>query len=98
MRLRRKDAARQRARSGGRDFTRYHLVIDEVERPHQNKRNAIRSMVEELAARGTPLAEIRKLMPERVMRSWPAASSTPTPLPRPYPQPTPRPTWAAGTY
>lgn len=68
VRLRRKDVARERARSDGRDFTRYHIVVDGVERPHQNKRNAIRTMVEELAARGAPLAEMRRLLPERKMR------------------------------
>lgn len=68
VRLRRKDVARERARSGGRDFTRHHIVVDGVERPHQNKRNAIRSMVEVLAERQAPLAEIRRLMPEPVMR------------------------------
>jgi len=35
VRLRRKDVARERARSGGRDFTRYHVIVDGVERPHQ---------------------------------------------------------------
>ncbi|MDP1804696.1 MAG: hypothetical protein Q8K72_05985, partial [Acidimicrobiales bacterium] len=44
---------------------------DGIERAHQNKRNAIRTMVEELAARGAPLAEIRALLPERVMRVVP---------------------------
>jgi len=71
VRLRRKDVARERARSDGRDFTRYHIVVDGQERPHQNKRNAIRTMVEELAERGAPLAEIRRLLPERVMRAVP---------------------------
>jgi len=67
VRLRRKDAARHGPAAAGAT-SRYHLVVHGVEWPHQNKRNAIRSMVEELAAPGTPLAEIRKLMPERVMR------------------------------
>ena len=71
VRLRRKDVARERARTDGRDFTRFHIVVDGIERAHQNKRNAIRTMVEELAARGAPLAEIRTLLPERVMRVVP---------------------------
>jgi hypothetical protein len=70
-RLRRKDVARERARSEGRDFTRYHIVVDGLEGPHQNKRNAIRTMVEALAGRGMPLARIRALLPERVMRVVP---------------------------
>jgi len=40
VRLRRKDVARERARSDGRDFTRFHIVVDGVERAHQNKRTA----------------------------------------------------------
>lgn len=71
VRLRRKDVARERARSDGRDFTRFHIVVDGAEHPHQNKRNTIRTMVELLAARGVPLAEIRRLLPERVMRVVP---------------------------
>ncbi|HVF15184.1 MAG TPA: hypothetical protein VM942_11330 [Acidimicrobiales bacterium] len=34
-----------------------------MEGPDQNKRNAIRTMVAELAARGAPLAEILQLLP-----------------------------------
>lgn len=71
VRLRRKEVARERTRTDGRDFTRFHIVVDGVEGPHQNKRNAIRTMVEELAARGAPLAGIRTLLPERVMRVVP---------------------------
>lgn len=68
VRLRRKDVARERARNDSRDFSRYHIVVDGDVGPHQNKRNAIRTMVEHLAARGAPLVEIRKLLPDRVMR------------------------------
>ena len=71
VRLRRKDVARERSRTEGKDYTRYHIIIDGDEGPHQNKRNAVRSMVEALAARGAPLSEIRKLLPERVMRVLP---------------------------
>jgi hypothetical protein len=71
VRLRRKDVARERARSAGRDFTRYHIVIDGEALAHQNKRNAVRTMVEQLALRGVPLAEMRKLLPERDMRVLP---------------------------
>ncbi len=69
VRLRRKDAAaREQARSGGRDFTRYHVVVEGVALPNQNKRNAVRTMVEQLAARGVALAEIRATLPNRAMR------------------------------
>ncbi len=71
VRLRRKDAARERARADGRDFTRYHVVVDGAELPDQNKRNAVRVMVEQLAARGVPLPEIRAVLPERVMKVLP---------------------------
>jgi hypothetical protein len=44
VRLRKKDAARERS-SDGRDFTRYHIIVDGRELPDQNKRNAVRVMV-----------------------------------------------------
>lgn len=66
VRLRRKDAARDRARTGGRDLTRYHIVVDGNEFPDQNKRNAIRIMVQQLAERGAPLAEIYNIIPKRM--------------------------------
>jgi hypothetical protein len=53
VRLRRKDVARERARSAGRDFTRYHIAIDGEALAHQNKRNAVRTMVEQLRARAS---------------------------------------------
>jgi hypothetical protein len=71
VRLRRKVVARERASSDGRDLTRFHIVVDGVEGADLNKRNAIRTMVEELFHRGVPLAEIRSLLPERVMRVVP---------------------------
>lgn len=71
VRLRRKDAARVRARSDGRDFTRYHVVVEGVELPDQNKRNSIRVMIEQLAARGVALSGIRSVMPDRAFRVLP---------------------------
>ena len=47
---------------GGRDFTRYHIVIDGRELPAENKRNAVRLMIAELTKAGVPLAEIRAQM------------------------------------
>jgi hypothetical protein len=72
VRLRRKDAARDRARTDGRDFTRYHVIVEGSELPDQNKRNAIRVMIEQLAARGVPLPKIRAILPERAFRVLPA--------------------------
>ena len=68
VRLRRKDAARERARTDGRDFTRYHVVVEGVALPHLNKRNAVRTMVEQLASRGVGLDEIRAALPDRAFR------------------------------
>ena len=68
VRLRRKDVARERARTDGRDFTRYHVVVEGVALPHQNKRNAVRTMVEQLASRGVALAAIEATMGSRAMR------------------------------
>lgn len=61
VQLRKKGAARERARRDTRDFTRYHIVVDGSELPDENKRNAIRVMVRELTARGTQLSEIEGL-------------------------------------
>lgn len=58
VQLRKKGAARDRARRDTRDFTRYHIVVDGNELPDENKRNAIRVMVQELAAKGVKLSEI----------------------------------------
>lgn len=41
----------------------------------ENKRNAVRTMVEQLALRGVPLAEMRKLLPERDMRVLPGCDA-----------------------
>ena len=71
VRVGRKDAARDRARADGKDYTRYHVVVDGAELPDQNKRNAVRVMVEQLADRGVPLVEIRKTLPGARMRVVP---------------------------
>lgn len=71
VKLRRKDAARERARSDGRDFTRYHVIVEGHELPHENKRNAVRVMVQQLAERGVALEKIRAALPEKVMRVLP---------------------------
>jgi hypothetical protein len=72
VKLRRKDAARDRAGRGvGRDYTRYHIVVDGHDLPAQNKRNAIRTMIEQLVERGVAPATIRALMPDRRLRIVP---------------------------
>jgi hypothetical protein len=66
VRLRKKDAARERARRDGRDFTRYHIIVDGTELPEQNKRNAMRVMIDQLAKKGVPLEEIYSIVPKRM--------------------------------
>lgn len=58
VRLGRKEAARERTRTTGRDLTRYHIVVDGEPLPALAKRQAARTMIEHLAARGVPLTEI----------------------------------------
>lgn len=71
VRLRRKDAARDRARAGRRDYTRYHIAVDGHELPAQNKRHAIRTMIEQLVQRGVEPSAIRHLLPDRRLRVLP---------------------------
>ena len=68
VRLRRKDAARERARAEGRDYSRYHVVVAGAELPAENKRHAMRVLIERLAASGVSLDAIRSHLPERKMR------------------------------
>jgi hypothetical protein len=68
VKMRRKEAARERASSSdGRDFTRYHVVVDGVELPDENKRGAIRAMVTQLVARGVSPGRIKAVMPPRAL-------------------------------
>jgi hypothetical protein len=74
IKVRRKEAERERARSraaDGRDLTQYHIVVDGRELPAEPKRQAIRIMVEQLAAKGVSLRAIHEVMPERGMRRLP---------------------------
>lgn len=59
VQLRRKGAARERARTSGRDLTRYHIIVDGNALPDENKRNAVRVMVEQLVARGVKPSELK---------------------------------------
>ena len=52
VRLRRKDKQQERVSSDGRDFTRYHVIVDGQVLPDENKRHAVRTMVQQLVARG----------------------------------------------
>lgn len=63
VQLRKKGAARERARRDTRDFSRYHVIVDGTELPDENKRNAVRVMVRELVNRGVPVNDIVALFP-----------------------------------
>nr|MBA2324231.1 hypothetical protein [Pseudonocardiales bacterium] len=73
VRLRRKQAeAEKTSSSDGRDFTRYHILVDGRELPAENKRNAVLLMITELARAGVGLGDIRAHMAsDRQMRSVP---------------------------
>jgi hypothetical protein len=65
VRLRRKEMARERSRTAtdGRDLTRFHIVVDGDVLPAENKRNAVRVMVDQLHRRGVQLADIKTVLP-----------------------------------
>jgi hypothetical protein len=68
VRMRRKEAAQERSvRTDGRDFTRYHVIVDGHELPDENKRNTVRVMVEQLVARGITPDRIKAVMHARAM-------------------------------
>lgn len=71
VRIRRKDAARDRARRDGRDFSRFHIIVNGQELPDENKRNSIRVMVQQMAAQGVAITEIQKLLPDRAFKIVP---------------------------
>ena len=67
VQLRKKDAARERARrAGSKDYTRYHIIVDGESLPDENKRNAMRVMVEQLVERGASLPRIQSVIPKRM--------------------------------
>lgn len=63
VQLRKKGAARERARRDTRDFTRFHIVVDGQELADENKRNAMRVMVQQLVAKGVSPAQLRDHFP-----------------------------------
>lgn len=62
VRLRRKDQQQERVTSDGRDFTRYHIVVDGQVLPDENKRHAVRTMVERLIESGVPARSIADVL------------------------------------
>ena len=69
VRVRRKEQQRERVQRDGRDFTRYHVIIDGEERPPANKRTAMRLFVTSLVERGVSLEAIRQQLHPRCLRS-----------------------------
>jgi hypothetical protein len=68
VRVRRKDQERERSRTDGRDFTRYHVVLDGESLPDENKRKAVRSMVANLIERNCPAERIAEILGPRKFR------------------------------
>lgn len=66
VRIRRKETARERATGSTRDYTRFHVVVDGHELPAENKRNAVRLMIEQLTARGAPLELVYETISKRM--------------------------------
>lgn len=71
VKIRRKDSARDRKQHDGRDLTRYHVIVDGDELPDENKRNAIRVMIDQLVSRGTPISKVREVLPDRALKVLP---------------------------
>jgi hypothetical protein len=67
VKLRRKDVARERAGRQNRDFARFHVVVEGEKLPHENKRNALRVLVEQLVRKGVPLSAIKSFLPPAKM-------------------------------
>lgn len=62
VRLRRKDQQQERVSSDGRDFTRYQVIVDGVVLPDENKRHAVRTMVEKLIEGGVAARAIAEVL------------------------------------
>jgi hypothetical protein len=80
VKVRRKDAAAAKARADGKDYTRYHIIVDGDELPAENKRQAVRVMVTELVKRGAAPSDIRDVLPQRVMKALPGQVSPGLPV------------------
>jgi hypothetical protein len=68
VRVRRKDQERERSRTDGRDFTRFHIVVDGEPLEDENKRKAIRTMVAKLIERNCPAEHIAQIIGPRKFR------------------------------
>lgn len=68
VRVRRKDQERERSRTSGRDFTRYHVVVDGQLLPDENKRKAVRTMVAQLIAHDCSAERMAEILGPRKFR------------------------------
>jgi hypothetical protein len=80
VKIRRKDAAAAKAHADGKDYTKYHVIVDGVEMPAENKRNAVKVMVQELVKAGAAPSAIREALPLRVMKALPGEVSPGQPV------------------
>ncbi|WP_433285545.1 hypothetical protein [Micromonospora sp. CA-244673] len=63
IRVGRKVAEQERRGSDNRDWTRYHIVVDGQVLPDENKRRAVRLMIQKLIERGVAAAAIGRVLP-----------------------------------
>ncbi len=68
VRVRRKDQERERSRTGGRDFTRFQVVIEGEALADESKRRAVHTMVAKLIERDCPAERIAQILGPRKFR------------------------------
>jgi hypothetical protein len=71
VKVRRKEAAAERARTGGRDLTKYSIVRGDTAGPATNKRHAVLEMVKALHEGGIPLEDIKQVVQQSRILSVP---------------------------
>lgn len=73
VKLRRKEIARERSNTAanGRDFTRYHVIVNGKESEPLKKRQAILKMITELGQAGVPYDAMAPMLFNRALRSVP---------------------------
>jgi hypothetical protein len=77
VRLRKKEAATERARADSRDLTKYVILRRGVSGPVQTKRGAMLEMVQALHTAGIPMSKIKDVLPSARMRVIPAVGLDP---------------------
>lgn len=69
VRMRRKEAERERATGDSRDLTRYVVTVDGADIGEFNKRNTVRVVIEQLASRGIPVEQIAAALPSWAIKA-----------------------------